>query len=115
MKTKKKPTIVINGRKYAPSLSAFLETLFQTNGTASGEYRVLKGGILLLDLQQQPFAFVVNRGIGKWIVTATRDEKGRTVYMQGLSSLTANRLGMPENMLNASQKLAEDIVSQVNQ
>jgi hypothetical protein len=110
--------LVINGQKYAPSASAFTESLFTSGGTCAGQYRKHKGGILLLDLQGKPFAFVVaNRQDAPWIVTAFRQEDGRTRYMYGMSEHTERLLGLhtAEKRSTARHALDLDITRQMEE
>lgn len=104
--------LTIAGKKYAANVNDFTDSLFQTGGTCSGQYRTRKGGILLLDLQGKPFAFIADGSKQKersgncWFVTASQDN-GRTFYMQGLSERTEKALGIDGMSYSAQHDLAK--------
>ena len=91
--------ICLAGKKYAKNNAEMTESLFQQGGTCAGYYRVKSGpvvsGVLLLDLQKNPFAFAVKRGQSSWFVAAGRDATtGRTRYMFGTDEFVERRLGI---------------------
>jgi hypothetical protein len=107
--------ITINGRRYAPNKRVFMNALFQAGGTFSGEYRVRAAGVLLLDQTGAPFAFVVNgrkHGDSPFIVTAFRQDDGRTRYMYSTTERTRQALGMTLDTCQESYELAREILRQ---
>lgn len=88
--------ININGKKYAKNDSEFTSTLFDNDGTASGYYKKRSNGVLLMDIQKRPFAFVVVNKYGDepFLVSCSQTEEGIR-YMFGLSSLDEKMLSMP--------------------
>ncbi len=81
---------------FAPSKAALLDTLFNPvdGGTASGYFTKHKDGVSFYKPDGALFAFLVcNRHGERFMVSAFKDDKGRTVYMQALSTLDEARLG----------------------
>jgi hypothetical protein len=86
--------LTIAGKKYAKNDAEMTDSLFHAGGTCSGYYKVRKSGILLLDLQNKPFAFVANNHGSQWFVTAGYSDSGALIFMQGLGEYTAKQLGI---------------------
>lgn len=102
--------ITIAGKKYAKNNAELVDSLFQTGGTCAGFYRKQGNGVLLMDLQEVPFAFIAHRGMSCWFVTAHRTEDGRTRYMFGLAEYTAERLGIQELTYSQQSYAAECVI-----
>lgn len=78
-----KTTISIGTRRFAPSASALVNSLFNPTGTADGIYSVRKNGVMFNRPDGSPFAFLVaNPGQSQFFVTAFPHE-GRTHYLRG--------------------------------
>jgi hypothetical protein len=86
--------LILYGKKYAKSGKEFADTLFQSNGTANGFYRVLKAGIYFSDMQGNERAFIRRDGLGP--VTVHRHE-GKRRYMFSTSTRDEQWLGVPES------------------
>jgi hypothetical protein len=104
------------GKKYAKNNEEMAESLFQQGGTCAGYYRVKSGpvasGVLLLDLQKNPFAFAVRRGLDSWFVTAGRDAAtGRTRYMYGTDEAVERKLGIDSLLPSEKKKAAESLIA----
>ena len=103
--------LTIAGRRYAKNNAEMVDSLFHAGGTCSGQYRTRKGGILLLNLQGKPFAFIANGRKQRessglcWFVTASSYD-GRTFYMQGLAEYTERELGIESLSYSAQHDLA---------
>ncbi len=69
--------IVVNGVKFAASDHEFVDSLFDSTGTATGYYRRLRRTIQLFDKDKQLIAV-----INKWLVVckASKLSDGRTWY-----------------------------------
>ena len=50
--------IIINEKKYAANTTEVTNSLFESGGTVYGYYEKKSNGILFLDLQKKPFAFL---------------------------------------------------------
>ena len=89
--------ITINGKKYAKNDSEFADTLFTQGGTAVGYYKKRKNGVLLLDMQKRPFAFVVVNKYGDepFIVSCSQTDEGIR-YMYSTTLADEITLGMPQ-------------------
>ena len=70
-------TIQLNGKTFTRSAGAMVDTLFESNGTASGFYRVSNGAVLIYDHQSNPIAVINRAGV---FGCATRLENGRIWY-----------------------------------
>jgi|SRR5580692_5587674 hypothetical protein len=86
--------LTIAGKKYAKNNTEMTESLFHTGGTCSGYYKVRKHGVLLMDLQSKPFAFIADQLSGQWFVTAGYADNGKLIFMQGLAEYTEKQLGI---------------------
>lgn len=98
--------LLFNGKKYAKNDAEFTESLF-TDQTCNGYYKKTRNGIQLFNMRHELVAFIVNNTAqGHFVVSATMySTKPR--YMFGLSSHTADYLGLS---LTASES---DIVKAV--
>lgn len=109
--------ITIAGRKYAANANEMTDSLFQPGGTCSGYHKTRKGGILLLNLQGKPFAFIADQNGSQWFVTACRidsgKDKGRTFYMQGFADYTAKELGIDSLSWSDQHDAARDATRQI--
>ena len=88
--------MIIAGKYYAPNKSAMLDTLFNPiNGrTANGYYRRVKHGIRLYNVQGTLFAYIAMHEARPFIVSASTLDNGKVWYMQGLSSLDREYMGL---------------------
>lgn len=83
MTTNNLPTLLIGLRRFAPSASALVNSLFDHSGSADGIYSVRKAGVMFKRPDGSPFAFLVaNPGQSQFFVTAFLC-RGRTHYMRG--------------------------------
>jgi hypothetical protein len=87
--------ITINGKQYAKNDKEFTDTLFNSTGTTHGYYKKRKNGVLLMDMQKQPFAFVVVNKYGDqpFVVSCYNTPDGIR-YMFGASLATEQTLGL---------------------
>ena len=63
--------LVFNGLKYARNETEFTNSLFESNGTCNGFYKVVKNGIRLMDMQGELRAFICKND-GGFVVSAVR-------------------------------------------
>lgn len=96
----------VNGRKFA-------RTKTEREPDTLGYYAKRGRGILLMDLEKIPFAYIANDGRSQWFVTAGRDEDGRTRYMFGLDSLTEKRLGLDTVKYSGQRDVAREAIESV--
>lgn len=86
----------INGKKYAKNNREALLTLFESDGTFSGFYRVTKNSVMFYDMQHNLFAAVVcNKSGFRGIVNAGKASNGRVFYQYGASDYVNELLGVP--------------------
>ena len=105
--------ITINGKLYAANDKEFISTLFQTGGTAYGYYKVKKNGILLMDMQKIPFAFVVNNKHGEqFFVSCIKQEDGRIRYFYSTTGRDETILGLDKLGYMAGLELARNVINQ---
>lgn len=106
--------LTINGHKYAKNDREFADTLFHKNGTAYGYYKKHKGGVLLMNMQKEPFAFIVNNKHNEqFFVSCRKTESGKIRYMFSTSSADDKFLGLDSLGYIAGIELAQDIIKQV--
>lgn len=76
--------LVFNGLKYAKNESEFTNSLFESGGTCNGFYKVVNGGIRLMDMQGEVRAFIAKND-GGFVVSARRvpSMNNRIRYMFG--------------------------------
>ena len=73
-----KDILNVNGAKFARTNDAFVETLFDVDGTACGMFRKLKNGIQFMLPDGELFAFLVANDKGeRFFVNASKAEGGR--------------------------------------
>ncbi len=99
--------IDINGRVFFKDL-ALARRLASANGTnIFGFYRLRKGGVLLLDKNRVPFAFLVNNRYGeRFFVSAHRIQDGRIRFMYALTEAAERLLGIDKLSYSEEQALA---------
>lgn len=86
----------INGKKYAKNNREALSTLFESDGTFCGFYRVTKNSVMLYDMQQKLFAAVVcNKSGFRGVVNAGKASNGRVFYQYGANDHVNELLGVP--------------------
>lgn len=114
--------IKINGRVFVRNDSEMVDTLFRKEGTAFGYYKINKGGVILMDHQKEPFAFIVNNDkcSGNWFVSCSRRE-GRLLYMNALTNQDDVKLGFRDSLhavsnfsYNEEHQIAKDAISQLS-
>ena len=98
-----KPTIFICGQAFVPTKSGLVNSLFKpiAGRTACGTYRVKGNAVILYDLQDAPFAAVINErgmGIAFFFVTCSNDA-GKIRYMFGLRDTDAKYLNLPGSLI----------------
>lgn len=103
--------ITVGGKKYAKNDKEFTDSLF-TKQTCSGYYKRMKNGVLLMDMQKEPFGFIkVENSVTVYAVSAHRTAKG-VRYMAGLCSSDSERLGLDGiPYIEQSQYLRDAILS----
>lgn len=85
----------VGSATFARTPALLTESLFNAGGTASGMFRVRKGGILFLSGKGEPFAFLVaNRHGERFFVSCSRHDNGKIVYAFGLGSGDESALGL---------------------
>lgn len=90
-----KPTIQINTRKFLPSASSLVATLFQGPVTGFGIYRKRKHSVLFMRANGSPLAcLVANPNQSPFFVSAFAQTDGKTRYAFSLSSSDAETLGV---------------------
>jgi len=93
------------GKTYARTKSLLVDSLFNPGGTCSGMFRVTGNGILFMNPDGSPFAFLVaNRHRERFFVTARKREKG-IWYMFSLCDCDELQLGLPDS-LSAQHEIA---------
>lgn len=88
--------IELYGKKYARNNKEVAESLFHPDGTANGTYKLLKNGIVLLDLQGNERVFIRADGVGP--VSVHRTENGRRRYLFACTSADEAWLGLPASL-----------------
>jgi hypothetical protein len=105
--------ITFNGKRFAKTVSEFNSTLFDTSGTASGFYRVTTKGVMLLDLQKQPMAFILRDAGTAFIVSASK-HNGRTWYSFSTTAPTERYLGIRDMTCSEVRHLCHNTLCQVS-
>jgi hypothetical protein len=99
---------------FTENTTAAVDTLFNPHmgRTASGTFRKLSGGILFRDLKGEKRAFLVmNKQGEKFFVSCFQDEKGKTFFMNALSSNDERFLGIHGLSFSEKSILAHNIAS----
>ena len=68
--------IKLNNIKFAINETEFINSLFETDGTCHGYYRVYKRRIVLMDKDKNRIGVIVNNVLGK----ATKQDNGKYWY-----------------------------------
>jgi len=87
--------ITLYGKKYTRSAADAVKTLFESDGTANGIYRVAKNGVYLSDLTGQERVFIRKDGFGP--VSVSRTENGKRFYLQALASNDEKWVNRPKS------------------
>lgn len=103
--------ITISGKKYARTDAEFTASLFNPGGTCSGFYKPRKNGVLLMDMQKEPFAFVVNNKYKEVFFVSARAEGNKIRYFHSTTSADEATLGITGYM--QSHELAQSVIEQV--
>ena len=98
----------INGAKFARNDSAFAETLFDRDGTASGLYKVRKRGIEFLKPCGELFAFLVANRYGERFFVSARKIDGKKRYMYSTSNEAEKLLNLSDLGSYAKTELARE-------
>ena len=105
--------IHFNGLRFGTKSEA-VESLCKGR-TLDGQYKVRKHGIMLTELDGEPFAWVATRDGDPFIVSAV-SIAGQLTYMLALANLDARRLGLNRNhKRNEMAELARSIVAQASE
>lgn len=87
--------ITFSNKTYAKNDKEMVNSLFTPGGTCAGFYKKLKNGFLILDLQKNPFAFIVsNKKQGYFVVNATKTKEGKLFYNYSTSEEVERILGI---------------------
>lgn len=98
-----------NGVWFTSSTGKMVSSLFATTVTASGTYKIRKGGIMFFRGNGEPWFFLVANTHGeRFFVSCSKQPDGKTRYSFALSSLEEKALGMPKT-LRECHELAESI------
>jgi hypothetical protein len=97
--------IRVGTRKFARNNSLLVDSLFHSDGTCSGTFRVKRGkgrvAVELRNLQNDPIALVSPDGC---LVTASRLSTGKTFYMYAMTANTYHELGIPESIRYSDER-----------
>lgn len=93
-------TVTFNGHNFARTKKVFL------SGSFKGYYRRSKNGVLLMDENKLPVAFVVTSGTA-FVVTASKQPKG-IFYMHGTTKSTKKFLGIESMDLAANRECCDE-------
>ena len=106
--------IELAGKKYARNNAELVDTLFQGPVTATGFYRPLKNGVLLMDHQKKPFAAAVRdmHSSACFFVNASRLENGRTWYNFGTDEFSERKLGIDGLTYSQQHDAAKAVIQQ---
>lgn len=106
--------LMFNGKKFARTSTAFVSSLFDPTGTCVGFFRLQGNGVLLMDHQENPVAYIVNHQYReRFIVTAFKDPTGRTAYMHGTTSVTDRFLGLDQLSYSQKGEVAASAIDQL--
>lgn len=86
--------ITFNGKKFAKTDKEFAASLFDKDGTAYGYYKATKAGVLLMNAQRVPVAFLRKDNGYNFIVTASAGDSGKVRYMFSTTEGTEKALGI---------------------
>ena len=104
--------ITINGTKWASNDSEFVDTLFDTKGTAEGFYKRLKNKIIFSDMQNKVIFALVKNNHGSFLVNCAKENKGY-FYQYGLGSIYEKMLGVPSgcsDSVDYVNKLSSELI-----
>lgn len=96
------------GNRYFVLQGKLVDTLFNPGGTASGEYRPIRGGVQFFLPNGNLFAFLVIRPAEAWFVSASK-VNGQTWYSYGLCVSDAEKLGLGRMGYAAQRDIAENL------
>lgn len=109
------PLIAIGALRFAPSVSALVDTLFSPSGTADGIYSVRKRGVMFKRPNGEPFAFLVaNPGQSRFFVSAFTLADGKQRYSYGLTDSDRDSLGMASMSYSQQSDEAERVWALLN-
>lgn len=97
----------INGKRFAPK-GADVAGVY-------GHYESRRNGVLLSDVKNEPFVFIVGNRWQEYFFVSCSIHEGRLWYMHSTSTLDDTRLGFDKMGYGAKIELAEQFVTQVRQ
>lgn len=116
MKTNKgkENIIVLGNKRFAPSASALVDTLFSPHGTADGIYSIRKNGVLFKKPDGSPFVFLVNNpGNNTFFVSCSRQEDKKIRYQFTIGNVDERALGLEGLSFSEQSHLAENIIQSI--
>jgi len=105
--------LIINGKQYAANDKEFTASLFNSGGTAYGFYKKRANGVLLMDMQKNPFAFVVNNRHNEQFFVSCGTHEGRIFYMHSTTAQAEEILGLDKLGYIGGIELAQHVIKQV--
>ena len=101
--------LTFNNKEFAKNDKEFVSSLFSVGGkgTCSGFYKKTKRGVYLYNVQNELFAFMKADDKFTGIVTAYKNNDGKTYYMNALASDTEKWLGLENVTINQEKELVE--------
>ena len=92
--------ISLFGKKFAKNDREALESLFDSTGTVSGFYKVSKRKILIMNLQNEPIAFInQHKLLGNAFI-----HDGKTYYQAGMPT---NHILYHESLMAADEEVSK--------
>lgn len=116
MKTNKakENIIALGNKRFAPSASALVDTLFSPHGTADGIYSIRKNGVLFQKPNGSPFVFLVNNsGRNTFFVSCSRQEDKKIRYQFTIDNVDKRALGIEGLSFSEQITLAENIMQTI--
>jgi len=101
-----KDLLKINGAKFAQNDAAFIQTIFDKDGTACGMFKVRKNGIEFMKPNGELFAFLVANRYGERFFVSAHKESGRNRYMNSTTFEAEKLLNLSELKYRETIELA---------
>ena len=101
-----------NGPAYFAPRGKLADTLFGRGGTATGEYRALKGAIVFYTADGSPRVALITNKYGERFYVSARRFNGRIRYLFGLNDADANWAGLPDGRIvqaDSAARVAEQL------
>lgn len=105
--------INFNGMSFAKTEKEFAQALVD-NQTPSGYYRARKHGVLLMDVQKLPVAFLKFSGCGGFVVTASRQSDNKIWYSFSTTATTEQLLQLTDLSRSAISDQVESVQDQLS-